>query len=59
MVRAGISGHTAMKISGQKTRSVFDRHDIVPEDHSRAAAERIATGTIPGAIGPGTVESGR
>jgi integrase len=41
LIRSGVDEHTAMRISGHVTRSIFARYDIISLDDLRAATKKL------------------
>jgi hypothetical protein len=51
--KVGVPESVVMRMSGHRTRAVFDRYDIVEEDDLRDAVKRIEAGIAKNSGGSG------
>ena len=58
LVNTGFPERVAMTITGHRTRSVFDRYDIVSPGDLQDAMRKL-TGTFPGTLTPAKIGSGK
>ena len=59
MIRLGVPEVVAMRITGHKTRAVFDRYNIVSKADLQDAANKIAAGHNLGTMTPSSPDARR